>query len=568
MPLIFSDFYKLDQLAELRIGGDFSTSWDGSYRADANGNGKEPNLGSGLTSGALPMRDVNELPAQVQALLQCRGLIYIFVSTKYPILYVGITQSDLKTGVFGPGRFAHHARKLLAVRGSGTNHTGGWTEHAVQRYRDFVNDPVQGVATFEQMATHLSDDWRFAFGSCNSPKQHEGFVLDQMADKFRNVIILNTGALRRVPIDVQLPPNLGTVIGQIATQGETPLVEDSTEPPTLNIGQVKRLPIDVQRPPDFAQTAAQGETPTVQVRTQPAILKQRVAHDTAEEKFYRAMDPLGGEEHIDGIDPGEGVEDPDKWDEELDRTLSRSRVPSSRGGEWTVLPSRWGDGCSENLMVVIRNSSEILRLLDRTVVHLGRCDGVKVVVFHIGGDIGYVKWMRALLVNLPVMQSLSPGTRFMTRLARSWTPRAGQFAFWTGAIGDGTSSNGSNYHVPHRSRAVFKHRIWLLEELGLLKHDFGFIANHGNQPTQPSYGSDLSFGTMGGANITDWETRLYFGDSLSRLPLGFSERLLRRDAPPVISINGAWIAKDRSAFFMNPYAWISQATLDDCRHGA
>jgi hypothetical protein len=72
----------------------------------------------------------------------------------------------------------------------------------------------------------------------------------------------------------------------------------------------------------------------------------------------------------------------------------------------------------------------------------------------------------------------------------------------------------------------------------------------------------------GVADMEDWETRLYFGDSVSRLPLGFSERLLRSDAPPVISINGAWIAEDRSAFFMNPYAWISQATLGDCRQGA
>lgn len=532
MALIFSDFYKLDQLVKIKLGGDLSTTWDGTYLPTSNGN--VPNTGSGLTSGNLPMLSEGALPIQIQALLQEKGLIYIFISTKYPILYVGITGGDLKTGFFGGGRISHHARKLLAARGGGTNHTGGWTEHAFQRYRDFVHDPARGAASLEEMSAHLCDDWRFAFGSCNSPERHEGFVLDQMANKLRDVIILNTGAVHRDPIDVQLPPNLDAVVGQIATQAETPIVQACNE---------------------------------------ITILKQRVAHDTAEEKVYRSMDPLGGEEHIDGIDPGEEVEETDQWDEELDRTL-RKRIPRfpsspSRRGEWTVLPSPFDADCSENLLVVIRNSSEIFRLLDQTVAHLGRCDGVKVVVFHIGGDIGYVNWMRALLVNLPVMRSLSAGTRFVTRLARSWTPRAGQSAFWwTGALGDGTSNNGANYHVPLRSRAVFKHRIWLLEELGLLKHDFAFIANHGNQPTQPPFGSALSFGTVGVADMEDWETRLYFGDSVSRLPLGFCERLLRSDAPPVISINGAWIAEDRSAFFLNPYAWISQATLGDCRQGA
>ena len=118
------------------------------------------------------------------------------------------------------------------------------------------------------------------------------------------------------------------------------------------------------------------------------------------------------------------------------------------------------------------------------------------------------------------------------------------------------------------SRAVFKHRIWLLEELGLLKHDFGFIALHNEQPTTPNRRSDLSFGTLGGDYILDWGARLYFGDQISRLPLGFSERLLRKDSPPVSLINGAWIAKDRSAFHMNPFAWIDYKLLDNCRFGA
>ncbi len=528
MALIFSDFYKLDQLAKLNLMGNFSTTWNGSYHATANG--MEPDPGSGLTSGTLPMQDESALPDPIQALLQGRGLIYIFVSTKYPILYVGITSKDLRTGFFGSGRISHHARKLLAVRGGGTNHTGGWTQHAVQRYQDFVNDLVHGVATLGNITAHLCDDWRFAFASCDTPKQHEGFVLDLIAAQLRNVIILNIGTGPRVPIKVQLPPNLVTV---------------------------------------FPQTAPRGETPIDQPRAKPPTLKQRDAHDAAEEEVYRAMDPLGGEEHIDGIDPDEGVEDPDKWDERLDRTLRRRNVWSGRGGDdWTVLPSSWGANCSEKLLVDIRNTSEILRILDQTVAHLGRCDGVKLVVFHIGGDIGYVKWMSALLVNLPVMQSLSPGARFVTRLAHSWMPRASQQTIWMGAMGNGTSDNGANYHVPLRSRAVFKHRIWLFEELGLLKHEFGFIASHGNQPTQPPAGSDLSFGTLSTAKIMDWEARLYFGDSLSRLPLGFSERLLRSNAPPVISINGAWIAVDRSAFLINPYAWISHASLDDCRQGA
>ncbi len=229
MALVFSDFYKLDQLAQLRLGGSFSISWDGTYLPTRNG--KIPNPGSGLSSGNLPMKDENSLPTPIQALLEDRGLIYIFISTKYPILYVGITENNLKEGFFGPGRISHHARKLLAALGGGTSHTGGWTDHAVQRYRDFVKLIAQGDATLERTAFHLCDDWRFAFASCRFPKKHEGFVLDQVApllsNFWGNVIILNSNpdSLKRDHVEIKLPQNLDTVVAQSAPQEKAPIRE-------------------------------------------------------------------------------------------------------------------------------------------------------------------------------------------------------------------------------------------------------------------------------------------------------------------------------------------------------
>lgn len=219
MPLTFSNFYKFDQLASINLGGSFSTTWDGQYHKTTSGT--EPNPGSGLTSGSLRMLDANLLPQEIQALLQRKGLIYIFISTTYHLLYVGISTGNLKSGVFGPGRFSHHVRKLLAALGGGTNHTGGWTAHAVDRYgryRDFVRARQPGGVSEKETASHLLGDWRFAFASCDSPDQHEGWVLDSMASQlckfWSDVTILNTGHVKSVPVDHELPPNLHAVVRQ------------------------------------------------------------------------------------------------------------------------------------------------------------------------------------------------------------------------------------------------------------------------------------------------------------------------------------------------------------------
>lgn len=62
-------------------------------------------------------------------------------------------------------------------------------------------------------------------------------MLDQMENALRsswgNVTILNTASVQRVPINLQLPPNLANVVAQTAPQGKTPTIEAPLEPPML-----------------------------------------------------------------------------------------------------------------------------------------------------------------------------------------------------------------------------------------------------------------------------------------------------------------------------------------------
>ena len=343
--MIFSDFYMLNQLATMTLGGNFINNWNGTYIAIPQ-NGTVPNLGSGLTSGNVPMLKNDALPQPIQDLLQSSGFIYIFVSTSYPILYVGMTVGDMMTGLFNSGRISHHVRKLLAAGGGGTSHTGGWIGHAVERYNNFVTAVDRGDTTIENAASYLSSDWYFAFAKCANPKKYEGSVLDRMAplvhERWGNVTILNRAGVNRESVEIELPLNLGHIMGEKDTQKNEPRTED----PMVN-HQIDQLP-------EAEQSGQPMELPETAHSVEQAL--------EAEQPRW-VVDPLGGKEHIDQIDPAEGGGDPDSWDEELDNDVKNGVFPNKRSGNWSVLPSS-NEGCAEKLLVDIRNTAEIIPLLN------------------------------------------------------------------------------------------------------------------------------------------------------------------------------------------------------------
>lgn len=200
----FSDFYGIDEIVEVNIQGKFSLDWSGKYQKTHCGV-MQPDMGSGLTIGNLPLRANLPLPADFSS-PDNTGWIYILRSCCYPILYVGISRRNLKTGVFGSGRFRHHVRKLLACRGAGTNHTGGWQEHARRRYYDAKR--YQAAAIDEgRFLRSLWSDLRIAIAHVDNPQDHENFILCQYFDTHGNLYILNKRSSGKTSACVKYPNN-------------------------------------------------------------------------------------------------------------------------------------------------------------------------------------------------------------------------------------------------------------------------------------------------------------------------------------------------------------------------
>ena len=143
------------------------------------------------------------------------NLIYIIVSKKYPILYVGITAGGLHEGIFNRGRLKHHLNKLLAIRTSETSHTVGWNHHTKQRYED--NKIAFNIKDSDvDFRSTVLNDLYIAVGTSNDqhwePKKHEGFVLsaafETLSGYRQQLQILNTGAMSYEPLTIALPSNL------------------------------------------------------------------------------------------------------------------------------------------------------------------------------------------------------------------------------------------------------------------------------------------------------------------------------------------------------------------------
>jgi hypothetical protein len=243
--ITFSAFNPLTKICNIEVTGDFNSTWNGEY--DRTRHGKQSyihpsGLGSGLRIKILAVRrecssnSDNEVPdATLDPLLTAAqsvdtqrsdtdhpdnfpdqdNLIYIIVSKKYPILYVGITTGGLQEGIFNRGRLKHHLNKLLAICASETSHTVGWNHHTKQRYEDNKIAFGSKVSDVDFRGSVLNDLY-ISVGTANDqqwePKKHEGFVLSAAFETLggyrQQLQILNTGAMSYEPIPMVLPPNL------------------------------------------------------------------------------------------------------------------------------------------------------------------------------------------------------------------------------------------------------------------------------------------------------------------------------------------------------------------------
>lgn len=283
-------------------------------------------------------------------------------------------------------------------------------------------------------------------------------------------------------------------------------------------------------------------------------------------------DPLGGNVWIKGIDPDDqlGPVAPDSLDELIDRwALSGggSPAPFDPPWSWNSLPFGKPNERSNKVFVDIRGADWIGPLLEETASYLGKYPRTEEVVFHIGGDIGYLEWLSSLNDFLSrIKSSFETKAVLVTRLAASWMPRYGQNPYsWRGGIRRDLMDNGRSVITPNISRAAFKHRVWLLEELGLLGNDSSYIQLHTGQPTDPTSGSDISFGTLSAGNaIQSWVARIYVRPNFPYV-LGFPKRLLINPNDPRVrfgSGGNSWAPLNPMDLLSQPYSYINENCVE------
>lgn len=214
MKLEFTDFHHIDDLVQVRILGEFTLGWDGQYVNRArNGKGyKQPSTGSGFSVSKVRLFATAELPDDLQAQINLsasnggHGWIYILRSSQYNILYVGISEKSLVTGVFGDGRFRHHLRKLLAAKGGATNHTDGWRDHARERYTE-LSELAKRYALPDN--ADLLSDLHVAVAHTPYPKQYEKLVLNEYTKTMEAPMILNraSNGATNLTVELHLPKN-------------------------------------------------------------------------------------------------------------------------------------------------------------------------------------------------------------------------------------------------------------------------------------------------------------------------------------------------------------------------
>lgn len=228
MPLFFSNFHRLDDLCVVDVKGVFDPNWTKSYIQIQQGVKKVVNyikpcgLGSGLLLKPLKLRhnsvdgDLTSLALNdISSSFNLNQLIYVIVSSRFPILYVGISEGGLVKGILKDGRLRHHIHKMLAIRESSTSHTQGWLEHAKERYEANLI-AYANKESDQQFNNSLMSDVYIAIGNCGhdnwSAKNVEGTVLEgfklQLNRPQRLIQVMNSGGVKYDPIAINFPGNI------------------------------------------------------------------------------------------------------------------------------------------------------------------------------------------------------------------------------------------------------------------------------------------------------------------------------------------------------------------------
>ena len=535
MP-IFTRFLPLSSVVTIDVGGQLQ-GWDGSYEVTPNGH-RPAQGGSGLKLRAPAIQSPHQnFPQQYSA--------YVIVSCRYPLVYVGISDGG-PTGL--AQRLHKHLNKFLAIPAPGTHHPENWKLHGRQRHQDnFAANPLAPPGSW------MLDDLRIAF-VCNpvSLKANEGFILSHFVDvtrrRFPNMDLaeLNGSIPPAEPIQLDWPEN---EVNPCSHLTEDHSIRETAEIPCLELNNAPEVP-----------------------------------------------STLGDDFYIPGVDPE--ATDSEETIAERERRIGDWIQRRGREGESisdilgrsvnTVEPHGVLGGCHGELHVPVEFAEEVAQLLWQSAEVLDKCPEISLVVFHVAGNLGYLEWMNSFLPWRNAFRS--PKRRIAVRVTATWSPRIclGNGAVaqnWAGALPRGPGANGAQIPVAAPHRARLRHRVWLLEELGVLSADYNYIGLHVNQPPLVGNGPDISFGTLVGENIQKWRARIYFptitnsrGNSArEQLPLGFPLDSINFNNPETNFWNtrsqstgperwpSSWSPLDLESFLKNPYQYLSKSAFPASR---
>lgn len=206
--IIFSNFFQFTSIIDFKLSGAFSPHWDGSYNKFKKI--RQPSYSSDWISTTSPkLKLENQVFEKNEGLWQSikneNELFYVLRSNLFDILYVGVTSKGVEKGLLGNGgRFHHHIRKFLAIKGVSTNHTAGWHHHGFERYQQALKR--------NSTSQKLLDDILISFGVFENAtnfkaSNFEGFVLSTIFCALvggENTRVLNSGALSYEPASINL----------------------------------------------------------------------------------------------------------------------------------------------------------------------------------------------------------------------------------------------------------------------------------------------------------------------------------------------------------------------------
>ena len=204
--IIFSHFKTFNSIISYKLSGALSPHWNGNYIKSKNT--QHPSHDGHWIKTTAPRFNSESLKSnQDETLMKPiktnREIFYVLTSQIFDILYVGVTAKGFEEGLLGQnGRFHHHIKKFLAIKGASTNHTKGWHHHAFERYQFSIQEKLE--------TSVFLDDLMISLGSFEEPENYcaedfEGFVLSSafsVLNGTQGTRVLNTGALQYRPAEI------------------------------------------------------------------------------------------------------------------------------------------------------------------------------------------------------------------------------------------------------------------------------------------------------------------------------------------------------------------------------